>query len=660
MPTLNLTSSLPRAVAIAFCISVFALSVMPQRRDTRGMNTQATRLPDTSKRFALIVGINEYQNSQVTDLQGAANDAKELAKALKQYAGFSERNITTLVSERGAIDSLDYLPTRSNIQEQMSETLARAREAGSDSLVLIAFAGHGVVRQAEGNNRKGEAYFVPMDGLLNRIGDTSIKLADVRDEIERSGIEQVVILVDACRNDPQAGRSLGDNPLTEPFKSAFDFQTQNRGIKAYVTLYATGIGQRAYEYNDGGQTRGYFTSTLVKGLAGAAANTRGEITLANLISYVEREVPSRVNSGRNRDRVQIPFSDIEGSGAISLVLSTSRDRAMPDAETTLWETIKNSRSPRDFENFLARYPRGRYAQQARENIRRLQGEQTDTPPPPEKTFRQEAAFFTFELNRCRISGSSVLCDFTITNNDVDRNLQLHEYNSGIVDNLGNQYRVSNMQLANSSNYSLMVRGVPTRARIMYESVNPSATSISLMILDATARNGSNSQDIKIRFRNIPLNGASNSDSRQIRGETAPPVQSSTSDRKRTITVQPGSDWIDTGVFVEPGMRIDVVASGAISTHAGGTSRTAGVAGGIADILLNSRNRNTTSTTPRRAGAEVLQARIKYMNGGYSRTINVGARNTLVVEPNEYGQLVLGIASHYSSYRYGSFTIALAW
>jgi len=49
-----------------------------------------------------------------------------------------------------------------------------------------------------------------------------------------------------------------------------------------------------------------------------------------------------------------------------------------------------------------------------------------------------------------------------------------------------------------------------------------------------------------------------------------------------------------------------------------------------------------------------------MKGGYSRTLTVGARNMMVVEPGEYGQLMLGISPNYSNFRYGSFTVALAW
>lgn len=41
-------------------------------------------------------------------------------------------------------------------------------------------------------------------------------------------------------------------------------------------------------------------------------------------------------------------------------------------------------------------------------------------PEPHRTWSIDSHFFTFELQRCRLSGTSVLCEFIITNNQPKR------------------------------------------------------------------------------------------------------------------------------------------------------------------------------------------------------------------------------------------------
>jgi hypothetical protein len=58
---------------------------------------------------------------------------------------------------------------------------------------------------------------------------------------------QVMVLLDACRNDP-GGRADAPNPLTAAYMRGFSFDIANREVQAFATIYATAVGQRAYEY----------------------------------------------------------------------------------------------------------------------------------------------------------------------------------------------------------------------------------------------------------------------------------------------------------------------------------------------------------------------------------------------------------------------------
>src|SRR5438045_2087391 len=62
-----------------------------QTNDQRGLGTSEGTVnawPRKAKRFALVIGVDEYQDTQISKLSGASNDAKSLANALIEYGGF--------------------------------------------------------------------------------------------------------------------------------------------------------------------------------------------------------------------------------------------------------------------------------------------------------------------------------------------------------------------------------------------------------------------------------------------------------------------------------------------------------------------------------------------------------------------------------------------
>jgi len=365
-----------------------AVQAQPQK-DGRGLKIQPTRpidsLPAGSKRFALVIGVDEYEDSQINKLDGAGNDAKAIVEALVQYAGFPRDQVKLLTSDQ----PLERRPSRNKILRWLSNLRGAVPK---DGLLLIAFAGHGI-------ERGGQAYLLPSDAELSNdvslLEQSSINVDDMRKRILETGVGQVVMILDACRNDPAAGRGDADNQLTTRFTKAFNFEERNSEVKAFATLYATAVGNRAYEYKE--KKQGYFTWALVEGLKGAAANGKGEVTLSGLLSYLQDQVPKRIVLDLGAGKVQKPYADIQGYKASDLVLAkvavaenvaivdpAAIERAAWDTaqsknnaaafadylkkypsgiftEQALWETIRTSNDPADFKNYLKKFPNGRYA-----------------------------------------------------------------------------------------------------------------------------------------------------------------------------------------------------------------------------------------------------------------------------------------------------------
>src|ERR1044072_955403 len=145
--------SLFRIIVILVALSI-SLPVVGARsfaqtqkdKDGRGMRVNAVNtvasLPAGSKRFALIVGVDEYQDTQITSLEGAGNDAKSIVEALVRYAGFPRDQITLLTADQ----PVERKPTRGNILRRLSNLRTAMPK---DGLLVIAFAGHGIERDGQ-------------------------------------------------------------------------------------------------------------------------------------------------------------------------------------------------------------------------------------------------------------------------------------------------------------------------------------------------------------------------------------------------------------------------------------------------------------------------------------------------------------------------------
>ncbi|HZS03347.1 MAG TPA: LecA/PA-IL family lectin [Blastocatellia bacterium] len=120
--------------------------------------------------------------------------------------------------------------------------------------------------------------------------------------------------------------------------------------------------------------------------------------------------------------------------------------------------------------------------------------------------------------------------------------------------------------------------------------------------------------------------------------------------ERSLTVSASRQWTDTGIDVEPGMIIEVTASGTISI---GNNRRVGADG-------DNSQRGSSSLPLQNAPAGALLAKIRYRQGGDSAVVPVGTSNRLNVEQGEYGRLWLGINDDYTGDNSGTFSVRIRY
>jgi hypothetical protein len=255
--------------------------------------------------WALVIGIDRCDSSEITPLRFAVADARDMARTLHEACGFPKDHVILLTS-----DGREH-PSSVNVL-RLLEGLASTVPSGGT--FVFYFSGHAL-------EDHGEGFLVTTDTALSSIPllrKTALGIPEVEAAVRRIPAGRVIQIVDACRSDPRAGRGAGDNPLTAAMSRDLVLRRTSHGDSDFTaTLFACQPGQRSYEGLEG---HGFFTFHLIKALRGAAANASGEVTLGGLESYLERTVPESVTL-RESGRVQIPCAQFVGHGGPSWTLA---------------------------------------------------------------------------------------------------------------------------------------------------------------------------------------------------------------------------------------------------------------------------------------------------------------------------------------------------
>jgi hypothetical protein len=110
----------------------------------------------------------------------------------------------------------------------------------------------------------------------------------------------------------------------------------------------------------------------------------------------------------------------------------------------------------------------------------------------------------FDLRQCRKSGTSITCDFSLTNKGQDRRFGWIAGRSNLYDELGNGYNGRTGQLAKENGYEPRINfisGVTTKAQVTFEKIEPSAAKITLLRIQFDV---GDDYGLEVKFRNVPL------------------------------------------------------------------------------------------------------------------------------------------------------------
>ncbi len=201
---------------------------------------------------ALVVGIDNYPTMP---LQGCVNDATAVAKILEENGDGSPNFAVRLLTS-------DRVQVTTALVHDALDNLFK----GDADIALLFFAGHGIV-----NETTNAGYIIMQDGSKPTWGTPLSELLD-RANTAHPQIKSSVIILDSC----QAGYAGEVSGLGRT-----DVSMVGAGVTILTACHREGTAAEA----DG---HGLFTSLLLDGLEGGAADVCGRITPASVYSHIDQ------------------------------------------------------------------------------------------------------------------------------------------------------------------------------------------------------------------------------------------------------------------------------------------------------------------------------------------------------------------------------------
>jgi uncharacterized caspase-like protein len=207
------------------------------------------------QRWAVIIGVSDYQDATIGDLQYADDDAQAVYDFFTSpqagMGGIPESNIQLLLNEDA---------TSRNVRSALTTFL---RQSTPTDVIFLYIAAHG----APDPYRPDDLYILTHDTEIADIAATAVSMEDVNEAIQDAYAYNKVLVTDACHSGGmgQGTRAMNNNQINRAF---LDYMNNSSGgFVAFTASEANQLSQEGEEYGGG---HGAFTHFFLEGLRGQA------------------------------------------------------------------------------------------------------------------------------------------------------------------------------------------------------------------------------------------------------------------------------------------------------------------------------------------------------------------------------------------------------
>lgn len=223
------------------------------------------------KKYAVLIAVENYQDSAISQVTFARRDAEEFSKAL-ELNGFEKANQLILI---------DNQATKAVVESRVRKVI---RQLQNGDILFFYYAGHGF--------SKGSRNFITSFDTLDADWDgTSVPLAPLFGEMQASQSNRIALFLDCCESGIKATpgiRGIYDN-LKEHELEAF-----LNDAKHCLCFAACRSDESSYP--SGSLKHGIWTYHVIEAFKGEAmlALERGILTANSLQNYLKAEVPRTI------------------------------------------------------------------------------------------------------------------------------------------------------------------------------------------------------------------------------------------------------------------------------------------------------------------------------------------------------------------------------
>lgn len=211
---------------------------------------------------AYFIGIDRYLEPQVSDLTGAARDAKAL------WALFSDT-----YSDAKCQLIVDHEATAERLRQTIVKALG---EATPDETVIFTFSGHGT----------HDHRLVAHDSTLRDYAGTTIPMRDLAQAFKLSRAKSIIVILDCCFSGEAPARVFDDSPIGRDLP--FDADTFSGCGRIMIT--ASGLDQPAFEHPR--LRHGLLTKAVIDALSQGESTVSLLTALDHVLAAVRSEAAS--------------------------------------------------------------------------------------------------------------------------------------------------------------------------------------------------------------------------------------------------------------------------------------------------------------------------------------------------------------------------------
>ena len=186
-----------------------------------------------AQKYALLVGVSrfKYDPRGKNHLKYAANDASRINEYLVKYRGYDKGNVILLINEKA---------TRQKVQDALDKLAAKAQDGDE---IFLYFSSHGAPIY------DGSLNVVTYDTVFKNhftMSDSSFPSKSLRDFIERSRSEKVIIVLDVCYS---GAAFQGVDGFYHPGAKSISFDDDNQGFSG-AAMAKTLLGAKDLRLED--------------------------------------------------------------------------------------------------------------------------------------------------------------------------------------------------------------------------------------------------------------------------------------------------------------------------------------------------------------------------------------------------------------------------